>query len=128
MILLQQFARITTPHPSSLVAVTTATNCGNYHRHCRYARTMSPRPTRALPADLCVDWPERSSVDPIAERARQLALNLREAIGQRSVREIASITGVDRATIGAVLQGKSWPDIVTLAKLEHELGSLWPAT
>jgi transcriptional regulator with XRE-family HTH domain len=75
-----------------------------------------------------VDWPERSSVDPIAERARQLALNLREAIGQRSVREIASITGVDRATIGAVLQGKSWPDIVTLAKLEHELGSLWPAT
>jgi len=73
-----------------------------------------------------VDWPERLSADPIAERARQLALNLREAIGQRSVREIASITGVDRATIGAVLQGKSCPDIVTLAKLEQELGSLWP--
>jgi ribosome-binding protein aMBF1 (putative translation factor) len=54
-------------------------------------------------------------------------LNLREAIGERSIREIASTIEVDRATIGVMLQGKSWPDIVTLAKLEQELGPLWPA-
>jgi len=87
---------------------------------------MSPRPTRALPAELCEDWPEVPCDDPVAEKARQLVLNLREAIGERSIREIATMTGVDRATVGAVLQGKSWPDIVTLAKLEHELGPLWP--
>jgi len=87
---------------------------------------MSPRPTRALPAALCENWPEVPCVDPVAEKARQLVLNLREAIGERSIREIATMAGVDRATIGAVLQGKSWPDIVTLAKLEQVLGSLWP--
>jgi len=87
---------------------------------------MSPRPTRALPAELCEDWPEVPSADPVAEKARQLVLNLRAAIGERSIREVAIMASVDRATIGAVLQGKSWPDIVTLAKLEQELGSLWP--
>jgi len=87
---------------------------------------MSPRPTRALPAELCEDWPEVPCADPVAEKARQLVLNLRTAIGERSIREVAIMAGVDRATIGAVLQGKSWPDIVTLAKLEHELGPLWP--
>lgn len=75
---------------------------------------------------MCSDWPNERCKDPVAEQARQLVINLREAMAQRSIREIASITGVDRATIGAVLQGKSWPDIATLAKLEHALGPLWP--
>ncbi|GAA1224530.1 MULTISPECIES: helix-turn-helix domain-containing protein [Rhodoglobus] len=87
---------------------------------------MSPRPTRALPVELCADWPNVPCADPIAEQARQLVLNLREAIGERSIREIASAIEVDRATIGVMLQGKSWPDIVTLAKLEQQLGPLWP--
>ncbi|TFD74893.1 XRE family transcriptional regulator [Cryobacterium sp. Sr8] len=88
---------------------------------------MSPRPARVAPAELCVDWPTTASDDPVAEVARLLTLNLRRAIGDRSVREVARITAVDRATIGAVLNGLSWPDIVTLAKLESGLGcSLWP--
>ena len=81
---------------------------------------------RALPAELCENWPEVPCADPVADKARKLVLNLRAAIGERSIREVATMAGVDRATIGAVLQGKSWPDIVTLAKLEHQLGSLWP--
>lgn len=89
---------------------------------------MSPRPARAVPAELCEDWPDVPCADPVAERARELVLNLRKAMSQRSIRQIASTTGVDRATIGAILQGKSWPDIVTLAKLEEELGPLWPKT
>jgi len=89
---------------------------------------MSPRPARVTPHELCVLWPTMPSDDPVAEVARQLALNLERAIGGRSVREVARITGVDRATVGAVLNGLSWPDIVTLAKLESGLdASLWPA-
>ncbi|MCY7288366.1 MAG: helix-turn-helix domain-containing protein [Cryobacterium sp.] len=87
---------------------------------------MSPRPARAVPAKLCVDWPAVPSDDAVAEVARQLVVNLREAMGGRSIREVASATDVDRATIGALLVGKSWPDIVTLAKLERGLGPLWP--
>ena len=87
---------------------------------------MSPRPARAVPANLCVDWPDVPSDDPVAERARLLVVNLREAMDGRSIREVATMTGVDRATIGAVLVGKSWPDIVTLSKLELGLGPLWP--
>lgn len=86
---------------------------------------MSPRPARDLPADLCADWPNKPSDDPVAEQARLLVLNLRTTMGERSIRQIATITGVDRATIGAMLLGKSWPDIVTLTKLELGLGPLW---
>ena len=87
---------------------------------------MSPRPARAVPADLCVDWPHVPSGDTVAERARLMVVNLRQAMDGRSIREVAAVTGVDRATIGAVLVGKSWPDIVTLSKLELGLGPLWP--
>jgi transcriptional regulator with XRE-family HTH domain len=88
---------------------------------------MSPRPARVTPHELSLEWPTVPSDDPVAEVARQLAVNLRVAMGERSVREIARITEVDRATIGAVLNGKSWPDIVTLTKLERGLGQqLWP--
>ena len=68
------------------------------------------------------------SDDPVAEVARHFVLNLRKAIGDRSIREVARVTGVDRATIAAVLNGLSWPDIVTLAKLEIGLGVLLWAT
>jgi transcriptional regulator with XRE-family HTH domain len=55
-------------------------------------------------------------------------LGLEAALENRSQREIARITGVDRATIGTVLAGTSWPDLATIAKLEIGLGRrLWPA-
>jgi transcriptional regulator with XRE-family HTH domain len=67
------------------------------------------------------------SEDPIGEVARQFALNLRIAIGDRSLRKAAEDTGVDHSTIQAILQGRSWPDVFTLAKLERGLESdLWP--
>ncbi|WP_104199434.1 helix-turn-helix transcriptional regulator [Cryobacterium sp. Y29] len=88
---------------------------------------MSPRPSRVTPHELCVDWPGTRSNDPVAEIARQFVLNLRGAMGSRSIREVARETGVDRASIGALLNGLSWPDIATLAKLELGLkASLWP--
>jgi DNA invertase Pin-like site-specific DNA recombinase len=89
---------------------------------------MSPRPARAVPVDLCIDWPNIPTDNADAEVARRLARNLRAAMGGASLRETARATGVDRATIGTILTGRSWPDIVTLAKLERALGPLWPGS
>lgn len=85
------------------------------------------RPSRPHPHELADGWPEVPAVDPTAEVARQLAQNLRAAIGDRSVRSAARDTDVDHATISAILNGKTWPDLYTIAKLERGLGAdLWP--
>lgn len=56
-----------------------------------------------------------------------MALNLRAAIGDRSLRAAAEAAGVDHSTIQAILQGRAWPDLYTLAKLERGLDAeLWP--
>lgn len=67
------------------------------------------------------------SKDPVGEVARRFALNLRDAIGDRSLRAASEATGVDHTTIQAILQGRTWPDLYTLAKLEQGLDAdLWP--
>ncbi|WP_407943841.1 helix-turn-helix domain-containing protein [Marisediminicola senii] len=45
----------------------------------------------------------------------------------RSLRECAQATGVDHSTIQGILQGRSWPDLETIARLESGFGRpLWP--
>lgn len=86
------------------------------------------RPARKTPADLVVGWPDEASDDPVVEVARCVALNLRDAIGRRSVRAVAATAQVDYTTIYAIINGAVWPDLMTLARLEAGLNSdLWPA-
>lgn len=87
---------------------------------------MSPRPSRLSPAEQCDSWPDNRCEDPVAEFARQFALNLREAMGTTSIREVARQSGVDRTVIGLILGGASWPDMVTIVRLELALGRIWP--
>lgn len=56
------------------------------------------------------------------ETARQFALNLRAAIGDRSVRCVARDAGVDEGTIRNVLSGTAWPDLRTISRLESAVG------
>jgi transcriptional regulator with XRE-family HTH domain len=61
------------------------------------------------------------------ETARQVALNLRAALNGMSLRQAQAVTGVDHTTIAAILNGTTWPDLHTLARLEHGFGAdLWP--
>ena len=87
-----------------------------------------PRPSRFSPAELSPEpWPEQPSADPVAEVARRLVLNLEREIGDRSIRSVAEAAHVDHATLLALLRGRSWPDLVTIARLELGLGvDLWP--
>jgi transcriptional regulator with XRE-family HTH domain len=87
-----------------------------------------PRPARRSPAELSPDpWPTRPSSDPVAEVARRLAVNVEREIGGRSIRSVAEAAQVDHATLLGLLRGRSWPDLVTIAKLERGLGAdVWP--
>ena len=86
-----------------------------------------PRPPRPAPRDLVESWPDVAASDSIVEVARRFAVNLREAIGAASVRQAGERCGVDHTTILAIIGGRSWPDLATIARLESGLAvSLWP--
>jgi transcriptional regulator with XRE-family HTH domain len=76
------------------------------------------------------EWPEgRLRVGaPVAARyAVQISLRLREAMDARAPGEVAAAADLARSTLHDLLNGRSWPDVVSLAKLEVELNvSLWP--
>lgn len=85
------------------------------------------RPARAKPRDLTDSWPDAPSPTPAGEVARQFALNLQTAIGSRSLRTAARECGLVHATLAAILEGRNWPDLETIAKLEGGLDArLWP--
>jgi hypothetical protein len=91
-----------------------------------YAGGM-PRPTRLKPHELVEDWPDGPATDAIGEVARAFAGNLREAIGETSIRAAAEACGMNHATLIGILDGRAWPDMETIAKLERGLdAALWP--
>ncbi|WP_410054862.1 helix-turn-helix domain-containing protein [Microbacterium sp. Mcb102] len=82
---------------------------------------MARKEARETPAMLSSRWPDAPSTDPVGEAARRFALNLKAAIGERSVREVARAAGIDEGTIRKILLGESWPDLRTIWKLESSL-------
>jgi len=93
----------------------------------RFYGVFVARPQRRKPRDFSAGWPDDACTDPTAEVARQLAVRLRTELGGRSLRAAREITGVDHTTVAAVLNGTTWPDLVTIARLEAGLDvDLWP--
>ena len=86
------------------------------------------KPSRALPKELAGEpWPDVTSSDPLGEVARQFVVNVRDAIGERSIRSIAAAAGMSHGTLLNVLAGRVWPDLYTIARLEATLDvALWP--
>ena len=76
---------------------------------------------RATPAELTTSWPDIASTDAAGETARQIVLSLRVAMGEASVRSVASAAGIDESTVRKMLAGEVWPDIRTVALLEQAL-------
>lgn len=69
---------------------------------------------------------DESLVKP-ARVARQFAVNVRTVIGDRSIREVAEVCGLEHSVVVRVLNGQQWPDLITITKLEDGLGvDLWP--
>lgn len=87
---------------------------------------MGRRP-RAAPAAGVEGWPERHVDDVDVEHVRRIALALREAIGDRSIRSVASEVGVGHQALSDLLAGRTWPEVATVARIERGLGCrLWP--
>ena len=85
------------------------------------------RSARAKPRDLAPAWPDGPAETPIAEVARRFALNLREAIGDDSVRTVAYVAGLNHVTLIRIMDGTVWPDLETIAKIEFGFAKdLWP--
>ena len=74
------------------------------------------------------DWPDgRIEGPPPAHVARQLVINLRDAMGERGLREVARAADINHSSLRSVLRGEAWPDLITIARLEDALQvGLWP--
>lgn len=91
-----------------------------------YAGSM-PREVRPKPRDLTSSWPDTQADTGVGEVARRFALNLVAAIGNQSVRAAARDIGLNHVTLLGILDGRTWPDLETIAKIERGLkADLWP--
>jgi len=85
------------------------------------------RPVRPAPRSFSEHWPDKECSDPVAEVARLLAIKLRVVTDIYGVREVARRASVSSSIISRTINGESWVDTATLARLELELGvDLWP--
>jgi DNA-binding phage protein len=73
-------------------------------------------------------WPHGELGGPVAAKYVQaIARRLTRAIGDRSLRQVADDADLQHRTVRSLLSGESWPDVITVAKLEQSLGvRLWP--
>ena len=86
-----------------------------------------PRPVRNPPRTFSPAWPDVPCADPIAEVARQLALRLVAALDGNSLRSLKITAGIEHSTVSAIVNGMTWPDLATIARLERGLhADLWP--
>jgi lambda repressor-like predicted transcriptional regulator len=103
------------------------------------ARARSPRELAADPdawpdANLAGqhDGEDRRDGALIAAAAVQdIARHLAAAIADQgwSLRRLSLAAGVNRQAIADLLAGRSWPDVATVARLDHATGQhLWPDT
>ncbi|HEY0119223.1 MAG TPA: helix-turn-helix transcriptional regulator [Cellulomonas sp.] len=76
------------------------------------------------------EWPGGSFVEdaPTAVAyAVEISKRLESQLEGLSKAELARRAGIERTTLYDVLSGRTWPDAVTLAKLEEALQTkLWP--
>lgn len=83
---------------------------------------------RKKPRELTASWPDEPSPDVVGEVARLFAINLRDAIGSRSVRAVSAECNVSHATVLHIISGEIYPDLTSMARLEQGLQIvLWPA-
>jgi transcriptional regulator with XRE-family HTH domain len=72
--------------------------------------------------------PEHDAGDNPAEIAlARFALNLRQALADRALPDVAARSGIDVQLLGQIAAGKVYPGIDVMEALEHALDTdLWP--
>ena len=68
----------------------------------------------------------RHNAPPEAHLARAMCLRLREAAASWVLSDLARTAGISEGVLYKVLNGSTWGDVVTIARLERALGmALW---
>ena len=95
-----------------------------------YGWLMPKRPeTERRPRDGVVvgDWPEGGlSADPATRYVQLVARGLARHLQSVSLRSFSRAAGVSAMTVTAIRDGERYPDLRTLARLEHAAGRLLP--
>ncbi|MFE0135300.1 helix-turn-helix transcriptional regulator [Streptomyces sp. NPDC059037] len=89
------------------------------------ARSRAPRELTRDPEA----WPDAVVDDIAAAVVQTIARRMAAALSERGLsrRGAADLLGINRQTIGDVLDGRTWPDVATIARLEAGLNTpLWP--
>jgi ribosome-binding protein aMBF1 (putative translation factor) len=89
-------------------------------------RSIAPREHAADPDH----WIDSRVGDPPARVVQHIARTLLAALAAKgwSLRDVASASRVNRQAIANIIAGLSWPDVVTIVRLEDALGvPLWPS-
>jgi DNA-binding phage protein len=78
-------------------------------------------------------WPDTAQFSDDAPEAvahaLAIAIALAAALEGKNKSKVAQAAQIERSTLYDIIAGNTWPDTVTLAKLEAELGvTLWPST
>ena len=93
------------------------------------ARGLAPTPREYVVRGEWPDGPLQRGAPFEAQKAADIATRLRSAIGNRSLRSVAAVSGVSIGTLHNLLCGKTWGDVVTIARLEQALSAdLWSAS
>lgn len=87
---------------------------------------MGRRP-RNPPAEGLDDWPQGRAVEPDVEHVRRIAETLANEVEGRSIRSVAAQAGITHQALADLLAGRTWPEVITIARIERGLGvRLWP--
>ena len=93
---------------------------------CVATPQKKPRPVDYAADGSWADGPLVPDAPPEAHLAAALARRLKKAIRGRSLRRMADKSGVSAPTISHIINGKTWPDLRTLSRLEVAVGArLW---
>jgi ribosome-binding protein aMBF1 (putative translation factor) len=84
---------------------------------------------RKSPAELTPGWPDSPSADEVAEVARRIALVVRLETERHGLRGLAKLLGVSHAMLVSVSEGRTWPNVALVVRLERVLKRrVWPNT
>ena len=89
-------------------------------------RNLAAHPNSYIAAGRWPGGPLRHNAPPEAHLARAMSLRLRTAAASWVLTELARTAGISEAVLYNVLNGSTWGDVVTVARLERALGmTLW---
>lgn len=90
-------------------------------------RGLEGPPSQFLADGQWPDGPLDAGAPVVAHYAAEISRRLIAALEGQTQKDVAEDADLARSTLNGIVTGRQWPDVVTVAKLEHLLKTrLWP--